>query len=436
MIRKRGKTAREVALQVITRVERDAAFASSVLDTELSRARLERSDSGLATELVLGVLRWREALDHRIHSHCHRPLDQLDPVVLHVLRLGAFQILSHLRIPDHAAVNESVNLLRGQQGKTARATGLVNAVLRAISRGAADHPLNPNEALPYWLFSRLENTWGRSEAEAFAATSTKEPWTGLRIETKKTHREGLVERLSREAPRAEIRLGGHSPLAVLTRSLGRIPSLPSFREGLFTVQDEGAQVCTLLLDIGAGQRVLDACAGRGGKTTLLASLAMGRAEVEAADKHPRKLERLGKEVARLGLAPVRTTAVDLEIGSGELSPPYDRILVDVPCSGTGTLARRPEIRWKLKPDDLLRLVETQRKILDRCLSLLAPRGVLVYCACSVLPEEGREQARHLIERYRDSGLSLDRELTLLPHRHGTDGFYAARIAKNSDIVTS
>ncbi len=425
------KTARDVALKVLSRVEEDAAFASSALDAELSRAKLSRSDSGLAHELVLGVLRWRGALDQRIRSSCHRPLDKLDPVVLRVLRLGAYQLYGPLRVPDHAAVSESVNLLRAQGRIGARASGLVNAVLRALAKRVADNPMSPNEALPYWLFSRLEQEWGRAEAEDFARISTEEPWTGLRVETNKIDRAALVARIEAETPRAVIRLGSLSPLAVRVRSLGPIPSSKSFREGCFAVQDEGAQLCTLLLDVGPGMRVLDACAGRGGKTTLLASMTMGRAELDAADKYPRKLAGLRKELERLGLGGVRAVPVDLEVGVGNLSPPYDRIFVDVPCTGTGTLARRPEIRWKLKPEDIDHLVKKQRRILSRCLSLLSPRGVLVYCSCSVLPEEGREQVRHALSRQHDDGLCLTRELSLLPHRHGTDGFYAARIAKSA-----
>lgn len=421
----RASTARSVALDVLLRVENDGAFATAALVSALSRADLSREDRALATELVLGVLRWRRALDGQLAPRCSRPLDRLDPAVLGALRLGAYQLAARSRIPPHAAVNESVALIRARR-RVAKASGLVNAVLRALTQ---DPPrtLDPGEALPEWLMARLERAWGSDLAGELARWSTEVPWTGLRVEPRHLSREALIRTLADEAPRATLEPGRLSPLAVLSRGLGPHDGLPSFRRGWFTVQDQGAQVCTLLLDLGPGQRVLDACAGRGGKTSLLASLALGRATIEAADRHPRKLAQLERDFARLGLTQVRTVAVDLEVGSGDLAPSYDRILVDVPCSGTGTLARRPELRWRLGPETIARLTEVQARILDRSISLLAPGGVLVYCSCSLLPEEGRGQVERALQAHRDRGLRLHRELVLLPHQHQTDGFYAARL---------
>jgi 16S rRNA (cytosine967-C5)-methyltransferase len=419
---------RGAALRALLRVERDGAYAAAALDAELARSRMSPSDRGLATDLVLGVLRWRGALDARIARWCHRPIEQLDLEVLVALRLGAYQLAGHLRVPPHAAVNETVALVRSARRTTA-AAGLVNAVLRGIS-GSPEPLTDARQALPEWIFTKLERAYGPEQAHALAAWSTEAPWTGLRVNPRRGSREELIERLRVDAPDAVLRPGERSPLAVLARSLGPVAALASYREGWFAVQDEGAQVCALLLDLEPGQHVLDACAGRGGKTTLLASMADGRATLDAADRSPRKLEHLAAEIERLGLGGLRTVSVDLEVGSGDLRPPYDRILADVPCSGTGTLSRRPEIRWRLTPGDVERLIEAQRVILDRCLSMLAPHGVLVYCACSLFPEEGVDQVRLAIQRH--PGLRLDREVTLLPHRDGTDGFHAARLVRQDN----
>jgi 16S rRNA (cytosine967-C5)-methyltransferase len=185
----------------------------------------------------------------------------------------------------------------------------------------------------------------------------------------------------------------------------------------------------LLLDLAPGHQVLDACAGRGGKTTLLASLGLGGITLDAADRHPGKLGQLQKEAKRLNLPTIRTVPVDLLVGTGDLAPSYDRILLDAPCSGTGTLARRPEIRWRLQPDDITRLAQTQWRLLQRCLDLLRPGGVLLYCSCSLLPDEGTGHLDRLLAESPPGQYAVTRRLQLVPHRHGTDGFFAARVAR-------
>jgi 16S rRNA (cytosine967-C5)-methyltransferase len=215
---------------------------------------------------------------------------------------------------------------------------------------------------------------------------------------------------------------------------------PLLAAGSASGQEEGAFLAAELLPLRAGARVLDACAGRGTKTAALAERACADSRLVAADVNPDKLRRVPLELARLGLPPVETVAVDWSVGSAGLAGPFDAILVDAPCSGTGTLARRPEIRWRLAPDDVARLVRLQAAILARTADLLAPGGTLLYVVCSLLPEEGPEQVRSLLDARPDLSpvprsfasppwLVLAHGAALLPHATGTDGFFAALLLR-------
>jgi 16S rRNA (cytosine967-C5)-methyltransferase len=381
---RRGKGARDVALEVLLRVQRDGAFAAAALDSEIRKGAIEGREAALATELVMGVLRWQGELDRILEGHVNRGLSSLDDVVHAALRLGAYQLSEECRVPQHAAVSETVKLIRALRSKGS--AGFGNAILRSIGRSGGVL-LDASRTLPEWLFERFAESYGRDVAVELARGSVEQPWLGLRLTgaaRKTLSVEEVIRSVLTDAPKAQIEGSELAPQALRARSLGPLRGLTVFRDGAVVVQDVGAQACAHLLDAQPGHRLLDACAGRGGKTLFFADMTDGEAHIDAADRHPRKLEILESEVARLGLEGVRTVCVDLERGAAGLEPGYDRIFLDVPCSGTGTLARRPEIRWRLNPDKITGLVRTQAKLLDRCLELLAPSGVLVYCACSLL----------------------------------------------------
>jgi 16S rRNA (cytosine967-C5)-methyltransferase len=413
-------TARRLAADVLLQVERDGAFASAALSAALAREPdLDPRDRALATELVYGVLRWRGILRETIGRQTPRGITKLDPAVRAHLEIAAYQILRMDRIPAAAAVDEAVSGVKRQRGE--RMGGFANAVLRKV---AAD-PARPDEderarlALPAWLSRALRRDLGAEDARAVALASLAVPRTFLRANVRKTTCEALAERIHSERPGARATRWAGAPGALEIAADGDLQALPSFREGLFTVQDAAAQAVAALVRPRPGERILDACAGRGGKTGALVELAGGPVEVDAADDHPGKLERLVSEMARLGHAGVRTVAVDLAVGAGGLAPPYDAVLVDAPCTGTGVLARRPEIRWRLVRDDAARLAEVQRTILSRAAGLVRPGGRLVYAVCSLLAAEGPQVTASLGAEW-----TMEGEHRWLPHREGTDGFYA------------
>ena len=420
-------TGRRIAARVIGRVLYDKAYAAAALDAELSRAKgLDPREKALATEITYGVLRTRSALLARIQRHAKKlPKDEV--TLLHLL-VAAYQLLVLERVPAFAAVNAAVEAVREERGKPL--SGFVNAVLRKVA--ASGERLDPRGAVlesgPRWLVERLVEAVGEDEAAAlFGANGS--PGPTLRLISGRpapgwleTAEHGRVSPLARRAP------DGGDPRR-----------RPGYAEGSFSIQEEGAQTIALLLGVRPGEKVLDACAGRGQKTSLFAEQVGDRGSVWASDLHESKLDALAAEWQRLALPEPTRRAIDLSVGVADLPDDFDRVLVDAPCSGTGTLARRPEIRDRLAPSDPERLSQLQSAILERAASRARPGGRVVYAVCSVLPEEAErvvERAPPWLEPVPFDApelagrLPLDAtRLRLLPGAHGTDGYFVASFVR-------
>lgn len=438
-------TARSVAADVLVRVQRDRAFAAAALDVELDRnVQLDARDRALATELVYGTLRLHGWLEEKLGRYAPRGLSSLDPFVRATLAIAAYQIFALERVPAFAAVNEAVSLARSASGE--RVSGFVNAVLRKVAR----EPKPTHEELARAalasadpvLAEEIVASVGREAATTLFA-STESPWLGVRVEDPST-RDAWIERFREARPTATVEPGRVSPHAILLRGASRVTDLPGYDEGAWTSQEEGSQVVGLALGVREGDVVLDACAGRGNKTSLFARAAGTTGAVDAVDVHPNKLARLERELSRVHLAPRATYAIDWSKGLGGLSTAstsYDRILVDAPCSGTGTLRRRPELVLRRSASDLEELAALQRAIFTNVASLVRPGGRLVYAVCSVL----RREAEEVIASASACGLSpapfdapvvsglLPSNATsfrLLPHVHGTDGYFLASFVRS------
>jgi 16S rRNA (cytosine967-C5)-methyltransferase len=373
--------ARRLAFQILAEIDRGGATLADRLAAP-EAAGLPRRERAFLHELVLGTLRRRGELDHTLAALVDRPLGRLDPGALVALRLGAYQIL-HLRVPDRAAVSESVDLVRHA---APRAAGFVNAVLRRLAReGRRQAPdpvsdpvgwLTTAGSLPRWLAERWTAELGAAAAVARARALAEPPAIGYR----------LNPRADPERLRARIEEAGLAPRPLIVPGAwaateGSAAALAE--EGLLYLQDEGSQlVAHLAARPGA---LLDACAAPGGKSTLMADLVGGSGHVVAAEASPRRLRTLATLVARWGSPNVRV------VGADALRPPFrgrfDAVLVDAPCSGLGTLGRHPDIRWRSRPEELPRHAERQRQILEAVTPLVAPGGRLVYSVCSPEPEE-------------------------------------------------
>ena len=431
---------RLVALRVLERVENDGAFANLALDSACADAGLSPRDAALATELTYGVLRRRNALDRALAPFIRSGWQSLEPEVRDVLRLGAYQIL-YTRIPDHAAVTETVNVAK--RAGLYRAAGLVNAVLRRLAEQGPPPPLDPEKeprqwlevegSLPPWLAERLLEILGPKEAVAFVEAIHRPPRAAIRANVRRIGREALRRMLAAQIPDAAIEPSAWAPAGLLVERGGSLSRTEAFEKGLFSLQDEAAQLVVHLCGDVQGMRVLDCCAAPGGKSCHLAEL--GAREVVAMDRNPRKAKRIEEEARRLGL-----DAIAVEVGDATVAMPkgkFDLVLVDAPCTSVGTLRRHPELRYRLQPEDVVRLVETQAKILDTAAGAVRRGGLLVYAVCSFLPEEGERQIRALLDRHPrfepappEPAPGWAREGWILetwPHRHGMDAFFAARL---------
>jgi 16S rRNA (cytosine967-C5)-methyltransferase len=428
---------------VLDRVWGSGAFAAAALDAELSRASdMDPRDAGLATELVYGVLRTEGALEKTLLALSAKKRTSISgPARAHFL-MGAYALCFLDRVPAFAAVSEAVDGVRREAGPSA--AGFVNAVLRRLAadleaKGRPHIEAAVVESAPGWLRGALRRTLGRAGAEAYLAAGPVPPPIGLSLDPSED-REAWIIRLREAAPGADIEAGRVSPRAILVRGAGDVRRLPGAGKA-WIIQEEGAQIVALALGAQPGERVLDACAGRGNKAWLLGFGVGPSGVVDAADLYPAKLDVLRRGAAGAGVREV--FAVDWTQGVGDVPAGYDRVLVDAPCSGTGTLRRRPEIGLNREENDLARLSELQAKITRQAASRVRDGGRLVLAVCSVLREEAEEVVGKLVEGVGDAGnprlepLPFEGEvargiagegasaLRLLPHVHGTDGYFVA-----------
>jgi 16S rRNA (cytosine967-C5)-methyltransferase len=372
---------------VLERVAEQGAYASRALDAELARARLQTRDAALATEIAYGALRVLPELDARLAAYLRRPLPALDPLLRAALRAGCYQLRYLSRVPAHAVVDESVTLVRALRGK--ELAGVANAVLRKLAaEPKPDRAALPQLVLPAWLQAALIASLGEERASLLTQPGSLPPPIGLRVSVE--HSLASVTEALRAA-NVDTRAAKLSRRGLLCVRSSDPRLLPGYAEGAFSVQEEGAQLVAACLGAQPGERVADLCAGHGGKTVVLAEAVGDGGELTAVDVDERKLERIPKELERLGLAERKLTLrpVDLRVGQGGL-PQFDRVLVDAPCTGFGTLRRRPELLLRLTPDDPTRLGVEQLAILTSAVRLVRPGGTLLYAVCSPLAAEGAD----------------------------------------------
>lgn len=437
------KQAREVALDALTACERQGAWSDGYLKKAIGGAKLDGRDAALATRLCFGVLQNRMLLDFYLSKLCATPLHKLEASIRNLLRLGAYQLLYLNRVPDHAAVSEAVSLAR-KKAKNPRAAGLVNGVLRSLirQREALQPPadLSTRYSHPQWLVDSFVARLGREEAEALLAADNREPPTCAQVNTLKISAEELAAMLTAEGVAVEPH--PWLPDCLFLNGTGSLEHLEAFQKGYFYIQDAAAHLAVLAAAPQPGWRVLDACAAPGGKSFAAAIAMENRGSVTSCDIHPHKLRLIEAGYQRLGLDIIHANLLDGKERKAELLNSFDLVLADVPCSGLGIIRKKPDIRYK-DPKPLENLPRVQAAILDNVADYVRPGGVLLYATCTLLGRENEGVVRAFLDKRRDFTLDgfqvpgpfLDTDtgmLTCWPHRHGTDGFFFARLRRKDD----
>jgi 16S rRNA (cytosine967-C5)-methyltransferase len=457
----REQTARSLSLQVLLRCQEHTAFVQELLDEHLSRSNLLPADRRLATQLTYGVLRRRGTLDALLRPCVSRRREQVEPWLWETLRLGTYQLALLSHIPPHAALFETVELAN-LAGKP-RGKGFLNAVLRSVSSLISDQPaagpaadalpleggqyrrltrpvfpdphVQPAEYLaaalswPRWLATRWLERYGWEECLRLGFWFAGPAPLWLRCNTLRTDRDQFLAALAAANIRAEP---GPHPQSTKLLDHAPVAALPGFAEGWFAVQDHSAMQLASALAPEPGARVLDLCAAPGGKTTHLAELMCNQGTIIACDVDEQRLNTLSTLCARLGVTIVEPHLLrPLGRPSRRRHPliyedpppgPFDAILVDVPCSNTGVLGRRPEVRWRLRPDDFRELVSLQTKLLLQAAERIRPGGVIVYSTCSIEPEENQAVVQAVLRVL--PRLTLEAEQSQSPGQPGDGGYWA------------
>ncbi|WP_066638751.1 16S rRNA (cytosine(967)-C(5))-methyltransferase RsmB [Desulfolucanica intricata] len=445
-------SAREIALKVLKGVDEEGAYANIALNNALEHYHPGKLDRTFATELVYGTLRALNTIDWVLARFLRHPLASQTVWVRNILRMGTYQLLFMNRVPASAACNEAAKLAHkyGHPGQVK----FINGVLRNISRHQNEISFpDINEdpvghislrfSHPTWLVKRWLDEFGVQETiQLCQVNNTPAPVT-VRTNTLKTNRQELARKLLDEG--LNVSETNYTPEGLNIEGFLSLRSLETFKNGLFQVQDESSMLVGHVVNPASGARVLDACSAPGGKTTHLAQLMNDSGEIIAVDVHPHKLDLIKNNCHRLGITSVQYLNADSRALPEKLESWADYVLVDAPCSGLGVLRRRPDARWRKEPGQLSAIVKLQREILESAARCVRPGGVLVYSTCTITREENHDQVKNFLSTHQDFCLGditqllspeLDKDgtmekgyLQILPHVHGMDGFYIARMRR-------
>ena len=423
-------TPREAAWQSLIRCASADKFANLEADAALKKYGFQGADRALYTRLVYGVTERKYTLDHFLSLLSSKPLKKLDPPVLSLLELGAYQILYADAVPDHAAVSETVGLCKRSHFKSA--SGFVNAVLRNLIRRKGTLPLPPEGSderfsveysVAPWIASMFRNAYGDERTRAILSAFLAVPPITLRVNTLKTTRDTLLADLRSAGIGAEP--AKDSPVGIVLPASVPVSSLTALSDGLCFVQDEASQLCVSALGAKKGETVFDLCACPGGKSFGLAMEMENRGCLRSTDLHESKCSLLVSGAERLGIGILHAAAADSSKPDPALTETADRVLCDVPCSGLGVIGKKPDLRFK-KKEETDRLPAIQLAILRTGAEYLKPGGTLVYSTCTLIPAENRSVVDALLAS--DPRFSLRSDRTFFPDG-GTDGFYFAVLNK-------
>ena len=433
--------ARETALNVLIACRKEGGWSNGVLKEYLVRDRLDRRDAALATRLCYGVLQNRLKLDFYLQQLLTGKVKDLHPAVRDILHLGLYQLKEMDKVPESAAVNESVDLAKQYCKKQRYAPGLVNAVLRKAATQELKEPAGWQEKYshPQALIDALKSYVGKMAMESMLKANNEAPDTVAQVNTLKITAEELRKRLAFEGVTAEAH--AWMPDCLVLSGTGNLENLPSFREGLFYIQDAAAKLSVLCAQISQGAKVLDCCAAPGGKSFAAAIAMEGTGSIISCDIYGHKAELIASGAKRLGIEHLTARQLDATTHVSEWENQMDVVIADVPCSGLGIIRKKPDIRYK-NLQEMAALPGLQLEILKNQASYVRPGGVLLYSTCTLLKAENegvveaflRENTDFYLEKLplphnfpeNETGM-----LALVPGQYDTDGFFIARLRRNA-----
>ncbi|MBX3042798.1 MAG: 16S rRNA (cytosine(967)-C(5))-methyltransferase RsmB [Candidatus Kapabacteria bacterium] len=441
-------TVRQLAVRILNRYDRSDSYIDKLLSNELRQENIDHRDKALLNEIVNGVIRWRGKIDWILTGFYHGDYQKCLNLVKNSMRIALYQMLFLNRIPIPAAIYESVEIVKKIQGdKTA---AIVNGVLRNIARNVENirYPDRAEDEIyffavlyshPKWMVKRWIERFGLQEAEKLMDYNNQRPYVPVRVVETNTDIDSIKEIFKThnitysESP-------FHKSTLLLESPRYDISSSEIFKSGKITIQDPSASIAARLADAKPGQSVIDLCAAPGGKSFLLAEMMENQGKVLAVDKHESKLRFINDGKVRLGLDIIETVTKDAETNKFDESP--DIVFADVPCSGLGTIAKKPDIKWKKETEDLAKLIPHQRKILENASKIVRKGGVIIYSTCTIEPEENEDNINWFLnnhpefsidpaENYIHPALCKNGFYYSIPHITKMDGAFAVRLIKNS-----
>ena len=437
---------REVALKALYKIDKEEAYSNIALDDMIkeNKRNLEDRDIGFISEIVYGIISWKLTIDEIIKKYSNIRLKKISPWILNILRMGIYQIVFLDKVPKSAAVNESVNLAKRYGHKAS--SNFVNAILRKIDKKdyqtffEIENPIeriSKTTSMPIWIVKELLKENDIEKVEEICKASNLKPKVEIRINRLKTNIQQL-ENLLKERNIA-FQEGKFEDFLILEKTKN-IEKLDLFEQGYFTIQDEGAGLIAKILNPKPNEIILDACSSPGGKTSYMAELMNDKGEIIAWDLHPHRVKLVEETAKRLGIHIIKTKCQDATIYREEYKEKFDKILLDVPCLGIGVLKRKPDIKWKRKPEDIEEIAKIQENILKTCSKYLKPKGQLVYATCSIFSEENDKIIDKFLEKNTDFTYSkidipnLEKNVEKmnkiqLYQTEETDGFFMCKLQK-------
>lgn len=433
---------REIALKTLYKINEEEAYSNIALDEEIkqNRNKLTEKDIGLISEITYGVTTWRLTLDSIVKKYSKIRLKKISPWILNILRMGIYQIVFLDKIPKSAAVNESVNLSK-RYGHTS-SSNFVNAILRKVDKKDYEElfqikddveRVSKTTSMPEWIIKELMKNNKMDKVEEICKNSNLKPKITIRVNIIKTTPSELKLKLDeRNIEYSETKIEEFINL----KKVKNIENLDLFKEGYFTIQDLSAGLTAISLNPKPNEYVLDACSAPGGKTTHIAELMQNKGKIEAWDIHEHRVKLVQKNARRLGIEIIKTDVQDAMEFNEKYVEKFDKILLDVPCLGIGVIKRKPDIKWQRKQEDIEKITNIQKKILQNCSKYLKPNGILVYSTCSILEDENMAIIEEFLNENKEfektniviNQKEINGEITIMPNDE-QDGFFICKLQK-------